>query len=180
MGMRAGKKPVPITSPKARPLPGALVWRDCRFLTLAAPWRRGLFAQIGLVAHLFSLLVPALGAQRAGLAMGLVTVMAVSSRLLRFGWVMPVSADRRILAWRVLRPAGNGGVCDSSSSLTAKAAPLLLLGVLLFGAGFGAATSMPPLIAQVEFIGEDVARVVGPDRRHFPGNAMPLRPQPSV
>ena len=42
----------------------------------------GLFAQIGLVAHLFSLLVPALGAQRAGLAMGLVTVLAIVGRTL--------------------------------------------------------------------------------------------------
>ena len=56
----------------ARPL----LWRDRRFLTLAAGMALGLFAQIGLVAHLFSLMVPALGAQQAGLAMGLVTVMA--------------------------------------------------------------------------------------------------------
>ena len=39
--------------------------------------------------------------------------------------------------------------------------PLILLGVVLFGAGFGNATSLPPLIAQVEFVKEDVPRVVG-------------------
>ena len=38
--------------------------------------------------------------------------------------------------------------------------PLLLLGVLLFGVGIGNVTSMPPLIAQVEFVKEDVPRVV--------------------
>jgi hypothetical protein len=38
--------------------------------------------------------------------------------------------------------------------------PLLLLGVVLFGLGFGNATSLPPLIAQVEFVKEDVQRVV--------------------
>ena len=37
----------------------------------------------------------------------------------------------------------------------------LLLGVVLFGTGFGNATSLPPLIAQVEFVKEDVGRVVG-------------------
>jgi hypothetical protein len=37
---------------------------------------------------------------------------------------------------------------------------LLLLGVLLFGSGFGSATSMPPLVAQVEFVREEVVRVV--------------------
>jgi hypothetical protein len=53
-----------------------------------------------------------------------------------------------------------------AGSLTLVAAagdtvPLLLLGVVLFGAGFGNATSLPPLIAQVEFVKEDVGRVVG-------------------
>ena len=38
--------------------------------------------------------------------------------------------------------------------------PLLLLGVVLFGAGIGNATSLPPLIAQVEFAKDDVPRVV--------------------
>jgi hypothetical protein len=37
---------------------------------------------------------------------------------------------------------------------------LLLVGVILFGAGIGNATSLPPLIAQVEFTKEDVPRVV--------------------
>ena len=38
--------------------------------------------------------------------------------------------------------------------------PLLLIGVLLFGVGIGNVTSMPPLIAQVEFVKDDVPRVV--------------------
>jgi hypothetical protein len=36
----------------------------------------------------------------------------------------------------------------------------LLLGIVLFGAGFGNATSMPPLVAQREFVESDVPRVV--------------------
>ena len=38
--------------------------------------------------------------------------------------------------------------------------PLLLAGVLLFGVGIGNVTSMPPLIVQVEFVKDDVPRVV--------------------
>ena len=38
--------------------------------------------------------------------------------------------------------------------------PLLLLGVILFGVGIGNATSLPPLIAQTEFVKDDVPRVV--------------------
>ena len=40
------------------------------------------------------------------------------------------------------------------------AVPLLLFGILLFGAGIGNATSLPPLIAQREFVAEDVQRAV--------------------
>ena len=37
--------------------------------------------------------------------------------------------------------------------------PLLITGVVLFGIGFGNATSLPPLIAQVEFVKDEVPRV---------------------
>src|SRR3546814_13996360 len=41
-----------------------------------------------------------------------------------------------------------------------KSVPLLLLGLVLFGVGFGNGTWLPPLIAQVEFVTDDVPRVV--------------------
>jgi hypothetical protein len=37
---------------------------------------------------------------------------------------------------------------------------LLLLAVVLFGSGIGNATSLPPLIAQVEFVKDEVQRVI--------------------
>jgi MFS family permease len=43
-------------SPSAKPLPNTRVWSDWRLATLAAGMALGLFAQIGLLAHLFSLL----------------------------------------------------------------------------------------------------------------------------
>src|SRR5438105_862677 len=79
------------TSPAAPVLPGRALWRDRRFVTLAAGMAAGLFAQIGLIAHLFSLLVPALGAEAAGFAMGLATAMAIAGRSL-VGWLMPAGA----------------------------------------------------------------------------------------
>lgn len=81
----------------AQPLPGALLWRDRRFLTLAVGMSVGLFAQIGLTAHLYSLLLPPLGTQYAGPAVGLVTAMAILGRTL-LGWLMPVRIDRRLVA----------------------------------------------------------------------------------
>jgi hypothetical protein len=132
-----GRPAISVTSPAAKPLPGLLLWRDRRFLTLSAGMALGLFAQIGLTAHLFSLLVPAIGAQQAGLAMALVTTMAIVGRSL-LGWAMSLRADRRLVA------------CAGSIVFIGAAGtnvPLLLLGVVLFGAGFGNATSLPPLIA---------------------------------
>ena len=61
-GDAPGAAAASVTSPSAEPLPGSQLWRDLRFLTLSAGMTSGLFAQIGLIAHLFSLLVPALGA----------------------------------------------------------------------------------------------------------------------
>ena len=135
----------------------AALWRDVGFVTLAAGMALGLFAQIGLIAHLFSLLVPALGPQWAGIAMGGATAAAIAGRTI-VGWLMPAGADRRLVV------CANYGVQIAGSVAFIAAAggnvPLLLIGVLLFGIGIGNATSLPPLIAQAEFAGADVGRVV--------------------
>lgn len=156
-GDEPGARAAPVTSPTAKPLPGSLLWCDPKFLTIAAGMALGLFAQIGLIVHLFSLLVPALGATRAGMAMGLVTVMAIIGRSL-IGWAMPAEVDRRLLACAsyAVQIAG----CVAFIAADGTSVPLLLVGVVLFGVGFGNGTWLPPLIAQVEFIGDDVPRVV--------------------
>jgi len=143
--------------PIERSCPSNQLWRDRRFITLAAGMGLSLFAQIGLLAHLFSLLVPALGEQLAGFAAGLATAAAIAGRTL-VGWLMPAGADRRLFS---------GGNCilqimGSLAFLFAAGGnvPLLFLGILLFGAGIGNNTSLPPLIAQAEFNQEDVSRVV--------------------
>jgi Na+/melibiose symporter-like transporter len=158
-GDEAGTPPAVVTSPAARPLPGALLWRDRRFITLSAGMMFGLFAQIGLTAHLYSLLVPALGTQGAGWAMGLITVMAIAGRTL-LGQLMPVEprgADRRLIACGgyALQMAGSLALMLAGGTNV----PLLITGVILFGIGFGNATSLPPLIAQVEFVKDEVPRV---------------------
>ncbi len=152
-----GKAAVSATSPHARALPGRRLWRDLKFMTLAAGMALGLFAQIGLLAHLFSLLVPALGAQLAGIATGLATAAAIGGRSV-VGWSMPAGADRRLIAclsYAVQIAGATAFLLSSGDDVS-----LLILGVILFGAGIGNATSLPPLIAQVEFVKEDVSRVV--------------------
>jgi hypothetical protein len=141
----------------AEPMVGASLWRDRRFLTLAAGMAAGLFAQIGLLAHLFSIMVPVFGSRAAGLLMGGATVAAIVGRT-GIGWLMPVSADRRLIA-----TASYGVQIIGTLMLLATGgenAPAMVVGVLLFGIGIGNATSLPPLIAQVEFNKADVSRVV--------------------
>jgi len=156
-GDGAGARPAPVVAPGARPLPRAALWRDATFLTLALGMALGLFVQVGLIAHLYSLTVPALGADGAGIAMGAATAAAIAGRTL-VGWLMPAGADRRLIASvnSVVQIAGSIAFIAAAGSNI----PLLLAGVLLFGAGIGNVTSLPPLIAQAEFVPEDVPRVV--------------------
>jgi MFS family permease len=156
-GDTSGAAVAPITSLSARPLQGSQLWRDRKFLTLSIGMALGLFAQIGLIAHLFSLLVPPLGAQWAGLAVGGATASAIAGRSM-VGWLMPVSVDRRLVACASYAVQIAGSIAFLMAAGTNI--PLLLAGVVLFGAGIGNATSLPPLIAQVEFVPEDVPRVV--------------------
>lgn len=146
-----------VTSAHAKPLPGRLLWRDRSFRTLAAAMALSMFAQAGLITHLYSLLVSAMGAQGAGLAMALATACAIGGRTI-VAKCMPTGADRRLIA------SMSYAVQITGSLLLACAAEhqttLILLGVVLFGVGIGNATSLPPLVAQVEFVKEDVARVV--------------------
>lgn len=141
----------------ASSLAGTRLWRNRCFLTLAAGMAIGLFAQIGLIAHLFSLLVPALGAELAGMAAAFATVCAIAGRTL-VGWLLPPGADRRKVA--ALNYAVQACGCAVFILAAGTSVPLLILGVLLVGAGIGNATSLPPLIAQVEFSGADVGRAV--------------------
>jgi Major Facilitator Superfamily len=155
-GDAAGTAKAPLTRPD-KPLAGASLWRDRRFLTLAAGMALGLFAQVGLIAHLYSLLVPAMGDKLAGLAMGLATACAIVGRT-AVGWLMPAGADRRVVASAAyaVQIAGSLALIAAAGENLA----LLTIGVMLFGSGIGNATSLPPLIAQAEFAPADVQRVV--------------------
>jgi Major Facilitator Superfamily len=156
-GDALGASDASVTCPTATALPGRQLWYDTRFLSLAAAMALGLFAQIGLISHLFSLLIPTFGAQFAGLAMGGATAAAIAGRTL-VGWLMPIGSDRRLVASASYFVQIVGTVAFLLAG--GDNVPLLLVGTILFGAGIGNATSLPPLIAQVEFVKDDVARVV--------------------
>lgn len=139
------------------PLPGRQLWRDRAFQTLAATMALSLFAQIGLLAHLFSLAVPVLGKTEAGLVAGLATASAIFGRTM-FGWLIKPGTDRRLVAQAsyAVQIAGLAILLVFGAETPAA----LVLAVLFFGFGVGNATSLPPLIAQSEFASVDVSRVV--------------------
>jgi hypothetical protein len=141
----------------AVPIGSAGLWRERRFVTLALGAALGLFAQIGLATHLFSVLAPLVGREFAALALSATTAAAIVGRTLVGVFVKP-GVDRRLAA-----VTGYAAQILGSALLHAGAGGevvLLTAGVLLFGLGFGNATSMPPLIAQAEFRAGDVGRVV--------------------
>jgi hypothetical protein len=89
--------------------------------------------------------------------MGVATAAAIAGRTL-VGWLMPASADRRVVACAnyAVQIAGSLALLAAGGSNV----PLLLAGTLLFGVGIGNTTSLPPLIAQAEFEHASVSRVV--------------------
>ena len=137
-----------------RPIRIAALLSNRRFTTLAIAFALGMFAQVGVVAHLVTRLAPLVGAVDAAIAISLATGSAVVGRLLL--GLFPSRADRRRIA------AGNFAMQACGVALLAfGATPLVLApGCILFGLALGSMLSLPPLIAQTEFAAGDVPRVV--------------------
>jgi predicted MFS family arabinose efflux permease len=128
--------------------------RDQRFLTMAAAFGLGMFAQIGLLAHLIARLTPELGARGAAAALSLITLSAIVGRTL-LGWCLRDHNRRRIAALNFF--VQSIGVLVLA---TGNATALLLVGCVLFGLTGGNHLTLPPLIAQQEFDPADVATAV--------------------
>jgi MFS family permease len=151
-GLPAARKgePLPI-----EPLSRAALLHDRRFLTMSAAFALGLFAQVGLIAHLLALLSPMLGAASASAVVSLATACAVVGRTL-LAWMLGSRNRRSAAAANFIMQA-----CGVALLALPGATPaLLILGCVLFGLGIGNLVSLPPLIAQVEFRHVDVPRVV--------------------
>ncbi|MBR1278787.1 MFS transporter [Bradyrhizobium sp. AUGA SZCCT0283] len=141
----------------ARPKPRRTrieIVRSWLFITISAAFSLGLFAQIGLLAHLVARLSPELGIEQAGLLVSLATVCAVIGRTAAGKWIG--EHDRRFVA------AVNFAVQISGVLLLifGSGSAALTLGCVLFGLGIGNLTSLPPLIVQKEFEPADVATAV--------------------
>jgi len=142
------------TGERARyPLSRAALFRLPRFLTMSSAFALALFAQVGLLSHLVSMMAPRLGDAGAAGAVSVTTVAAIAGRLSMA--IVPPEVDRRIAS------ALNLLLQVCGVALLAFGAPLLsFAGCALFGLAVGNVVSLPPLIAQAEFDRVDVLRVV--------------------
>lgn len=149
--------PEPIaSSTSVAPWTAAQTLKSAKFRTLAAGMSLGLFAQIGLIAHLYSILVGRMGAHNASFAMGLATASAMGGRYLA-ARLMTRGIDRRQLACLgyAIQMLGTLMLLGLDSYPA-----VAWVAVLLIGSGIGNATSLPPLIAQTEFSREQTAKVI--------------------
>jgi MFS family permease len=148
-------EPLPISA-SATPWSTMQTLRSARFRTLAAGMSLGLFAQIGLIAHLYSILVGRMGAHDASFAMGLATASAMGGRYVA-ARLMIQGMNRRQLACLGYAIQLLGTLMLLGLDLHPTVA---WIAVVLIGSGIGNATSLPPLIAQAEFSREQTARVI--------------------
>jgi hypothetical protein len=111
------------------------------FATLTAAFALGMFAQVGVITHLVTRLVPLLGAVHAAAAVSVATASAIIGRVL-LGMLLG-DADRRMVA------AGNFAMQACGVVLLAFGSTVTVLasGCVLFGLGIGSLLSLPPLIA---------------------------------
>lgn len=150
-------QPEPVAaSAGAAPWTTGQTLKSANFRTLAAGMSLGLFAQIGLIAHLYSILAARMGAHDASFAMGLATASAMAGRYLAARW-MGQGASRRHLACLGYAIQVLGTLMLLGLDIHPAVA---WVAVVLIGSGIGNATSLPPLIAQIEFSREHTAKVI--------------------
>ncbi|MBR0680516.1 MFS transporter [Roseomonas eburnea] len=144
-------------APRPAPQPAGPLWRQPRFRSLSGAVGLGTCAQVGLFAHLFSVMVPTLGPRGASLALSAATVCAILSRT-AVGWLLTPGMDRRRVAQANLAAQAGGSLAlllsDEGSAI------LIVVGCLLFGLGIGNLLSLPPLIVQAEWPPAQVIAVV--------------------
>jgi predicted MFS family arabinose efflux permease len=152
--LTGGRVPPSRRNRRLARLSRAELLRDRRFATISAAFALGLFAQIGLFAHLIARLTPELGTGGAAFAVSLTTICAVAGRSLLSCCIG--ERDRRIAAAANFSLQAFGVLLLSFGT----SVPVLILGCVLFGLGVGNLIFLPPLIAQNEFDTGDVGTVV--------------------
>jgi MFS family permease len=119
--------------------------RSWKFWSICAPFAFALLAQVGFLVHLISILEPSLGRQQAGLALAVMSAMAVIGRV-GLGIVIDRLNQRIVTAISLVSQAAALLVVMNSAD------PLVLfVAVAVFGLSVGNLITLPALIVQREF-----------------------------
>jgi len=148
--------PSPLSGADAGDLRTAQLLRSWRFWSVALPSALALAAQVGMIVHLVSFLLPSLGPAGSATALSLTSVAAMAGRSVLAGVV-----DRL-----PRRPAAAVSVASQACGLALMMAypdssAMLYAGCIVFGLSVGNVITYPPLIIQREFPAVSFARVVG-------------------
>jgi len=133
----------------------AMIVRRLAFWTISVPFALGLMAQIGFIVHQIALLEPRIGRPGAGLAVTLMTFMAIIGRL-----CLGIVADR--LNPRLVTAASL--VSQAVALLTiiqTEEASVLFVACAIFGLTIGNLITLPPMIIHREFDAGAFTMVLG-------------------
>lgn len=131
------------------------VMRRPAFWTIAIPFALGIVAQVGFIVHQIAILEPKIGAVTAGLAVSVMTSMAIVGRL-----SLSVVADRLdprlAAAVSLLSQAAAVSIIHLTDNVQ-----FVLLASAVFGFSIGNLITLPPLIIHREFDARNFIVVMG-------------------
>jgi predicted MFS family arabinose efflux permease len=132
------------------------VLRTWRFWSVALPFALALAAQVGLIVHLVSFLLPHLGASNAATGLALTSLAAVGGRLVLAGIIDRLHQRRAAAASFATQAVG------VALMLALRHRPeALYAGCVLFGLSVGNVITFPALIIQREFSAAAFGAVIG-------------------
>ena len=151
---QTGNSPRP-QMPAENGLSRAKLIRHFAFWTISIPFALALLAQIGVIVHQVALLEPKIGRTDAGLAVSLMTFMAIVGRL-GLGMVIDRLDPRLVTAVSLVSQAA-----ALLTILQTDAVSIVLAACAVFGLSVGNLITLPPLIIHREFSPASFAVVMG-------------------
>jgi MFS family permease len=133
----------------------AMALRSPAFWSVAGPFAMALMAQIGFIVHQIAFLEPAMGRSRAGLAVGVMTVMGVLGRLALGVFIARLDA-RRVTALSVATQAGALLAMTQTTDIAT-----LFAACAVFGLSVGNLITLPAVVIQREFDAASFSLLVG-------------------
>ncbi len=155
-GPRQAFAPAPVAAPGTELATQGAAMRSRRFWAIALPFALIVMAQVGLMVHLVSLLLPRLHAEGAALALGIVAVCAVIGRVALGTIIDRIDQRRAAAAGAAVQMAGLALMWSLPAEPWA-----LYAGCVLFGLSVGNNITLPPLQLQRSFTRASFALVVG-------------------